>query len=363
MQVGNIKNLKIKRMKKNIFILIVLAFSVSFFSGCENQPIEFDDYGQTACYFPYQTPARSIILGKYDQGFNENDNNHIFEIGVTMSGVYKNKKERKVYFEVDESLLAGITNVGVLPASYYTIETQSPVIIPSGSTKGKITIQLTEAFFNDPLSLAPQNSVNYVVPLVITDVVDLDTILQGKPADGVANPVKTNPDDWAIQPKDFTLFGIKFINKYHGYYLRRGTDVLNTFNAVTGTYEYAATTSYHQKYVEKDEVVMVTSTSLHGVVLSNMIRRGNMASPGNIQLLLTFDGNENCTVRDNNTLVVIGDGKFVENGDAWGGKQQDVIHIAYSYLDPVNNEMHQVNDTLVVRDRAVVFEEFSVSFE
>jgi hypothetical protein len=139
--------------------------------------------------------------------------------------------------------------------------------------------------------------------------------------------------------------------------------VLKTFNAGTGTYEFSGTTGYHKKYVEKDEVVMVTSKSSYSVVLSNMIRRGSMTSPGNIEMLLTFDENENCTVRDKNTMVVIGNGKFVENGDAWGGKEQDVIHIEYSYLDAINNEMHQVNDTLVIRDRAVAFEEFSLIFE
>ena len=183
-------------MKKNRYIQLILVIAVSWLTACENQPIEFDDYGSTACYFPYQTPARSLILGNYNLGLNENDNNHLFEIGVTMSGVYENVNDRRVYFEVDESLLNGVANVVPLPPSYYAIETASPVTIPAGSIKGRIRVQLTDAFFDDTLSLAPIDSVNYVIPLVINNVEGIDTILQGVAADGISDPVKTDPEDW-----------------------------------------------------------------------------------------------------------------------------------------------------------------------
>lgn len=350
-------------MKKNRYIQLILVIAVSWLTACENQPIEFDDYGSTACYFPYQTPARSLILGNYNLGLNENDNNHLFEIGVTMSGVYENVNDRRVYFEVDESLLNGVANVVPLPPSYYAIETASPVTIPAGSIKGRIRVQLTDAFFDDTLSLAPIDSVNYVIPLVINNVEGIDTILQGVAADGISDPVKTDPEDWAVQPKDYTLYGIKFINKYHGNYLRRGVDQLDTFNIATSSYETDTTIVYHKDYVERDEVVMVSSSSLNAVVLSNSIRRGDLASPGDIELLLTFDANENCQVFDHHTSEEIGEGEFVENGDSWGGESRDVIHMEYTFLDTINNEMHYVTDTLVMRDRAVVFEEFTIYVE
>lgn len=347
---------------KSLKYILIFTVSLLSFTACENDPIKFDDYGLTTCYFPYQFPARTIVLGKYDLGNNDNDNNHVFEIGVTMSGVYENKINRKVYFKVDESLLSKVTNVKALPASYYTIETESPVTIPSGSTKGRIKIHLTDAFFNDPLSIASLESVNYVVPLSITEVESLDSIISGIVADGVTNPLKTRAEDWSILPKDYTLFGIKFINKYHGYYLRRGADKLNTFDAINNTYIYNSTTVYKKQYVEKDEVVMVTSNSLNSVVLSNIVRRGNLQSPGEIKLKLTFNG-DNCKIYNNLDLIEIGSGKFVENGDAWGGNKKDVIYLDYEYLDATNNEKHQVKDTLVIRDRAVVFEQFIVKLE
>jgi len=89
----------------------------------------------------------TLIQGKYDLGLNENDNNGRFEIGVIMSGVYNNTKDRRVHFEVapgliDVNQLDGVNslNVQVLPPAYYTIEQSSPVTIPSGSTKGRIPV-------------------------------------------------------------------------------------------------------------------------------------------------------------------------------------------------------------------------------
>ncbi len=98
--------------------------------------------------------------------------------------------------------------------------------LPAGSIKGRIKVQLTEQFFNDPLSFAPLNSVNYVIPLIITQVENLDTILGGKPL--ISNPSRVVATDWEILPKDYTLYGIKFMNKYQATYLRRGVDVMTT---------------------------------------------------------------------------------------------------------------------------------------
>ena len=205
-------------MKIKLGIIFALAIS---FMACENQERVFDDFGSTSVYFPFQTPARTIIQGKYDLGFNDNDNNGRFEIGVTMSGVYENGTDRRVFFELDPSLIdpanlgASDVNVKVLPESYYTIEQESPVTIPAGSIKGRIPVQLTDAFFDDPLSfVVEKDSVNYVIPLRITDYEGLDSLLTGVPDVGITNPKRVRATDWATLPKDYTLFGIKYMNKY-----------------------------------------------------------------------------------------------------------------------------------------------------
>lgn len=345
------KKIKILDMNKKLLILVAIVLSIV---ACENQDKEYDDFGTTAVYFPFQTPARTLILGNYDLGDNENDNNHRFEVGVTMSGVYSNSEDRKVHYKVAPELLSGVENVKPLPASYYTIEAESPVTIPVGSIKGRIPVQLTEAFFNDTLSFAGVNQVHYALPLLITDIESLDTLLVGVPA--VSNPSRVNAADWEITPKDYTLYGIKFMNKYQAVYLRRGVDKMT--NAANET----VSTVYHEQYVEKDELVMTTTTGKNNVELSNRVRRGELSSPGDVNIELVFGDDGNCTIRsfEGDIYNVSGSGKFVENGDNWGGKERNVIYLDYNYTDAANNETHSVKDTLVVRDRNVIFEEYSI---
>ncbi|WP_372772730.1 DUF5627 domain-containing protein [Mangrovibacterium sp.] len=338
-------------MKAKLLILFAVALS---FVACENQDIDYDDYGSTSVYFPYQTPARSLILGEYDLGFNDNDNNHRFEIGVTMTGVYSNDKDRKVYYKLAPELLDGVANVQALPSSYYTIEAESPVTIPAGSIKGRIPVQLNDAFFDDPLSFAGVNQINYVIPLLITEIEGLDSLLTGVPL--VSNPNRFVADDWEVLPKDYTLFGIKFMNKYQGMYLRRGVDEM------TNSAGEKESSVYHAEYVERDELVTITTTGKNNVELSNLVRRGSLSSPGNVNIELAFSEDGNCTISSfgEDAYNVSGSGKFVVDGDEWGGEKQDVIYLDYSYTDAANNETHTVKDTLVIRDRNVVFEEFTV---
>jgi hypothetical protein len=347
------KNNMMRKINKNAILLFIVIIAMV---SCENASIEFDDFGKTVCYFPYQTPARTLILGKYDQGFNDNDNKHQFEIGVTMTGVYENKSDRKVYFKLDQTLLSNVTNVLPLPANYYSIETASPVIIPKGDIKGRIMIKLTDAFFNDSKAMAALNTVNYAIPLVITSVEGLDSIFSGTPA--VVNPNRNKKADWVVTPKDYTLFGIKYINKFHGNYLRRGADkLLNASNVEVGT------TIYHNQYVERDEIVKATSFDLTSVTLPNTIRRFGSTNGGTINLKLVFAADGTCSVFNTLDNKTIGTGSFKENGDKWGGISQDVIYLDYAYTDLVLNEKHQVKDTLVIRDRGVVFETFSATIQ
>jgi hypothetical protein len=294
-------------------------------------------------------------LGKYDEGFNDNDNLRQFEIGVTMTGVYENKMDRKVYFELDTALLSNIANSKYLPVNQYTIVTTSPVTIPKGDIKGRILVKLTDAFFNDPKNVSAFYTAtgvicNYSIPLKITKVEGLDSILVGKAL--VANPKRTVATDWSILPKDYTLFGVKYINKYHGFYLRRGADKLtNTLtNVVAGTKTYRTT------FVEGNEVVKAQTVSLDTIAVPSIIRRFNLPDGGALNLRIVFAADNTCKVINNATKLEIGTGMFKENGDMWGGKPRDVIYLDYSYIDVPRNEKHEVKDTMVIRDRGIGFE-------
>lgn len=370
-------------------IRLIIAFAI-FLSimSCENQENPAADFGSTSVYFPYQRPARTLVLGKYELGFNENDNNGRFEIGVVMSGVVENSIDRTVYFELAPELIdanaLGVdsVNVQILPSSYYTIEQQSPVTIPAGSINGRIPVQLNDAFFDDPLSFADKNQTHYVIPLRITNYERLDSLLTGVPI--VTDPIKILDSHWNPTPKDYTLFGIKFMNKYQGIYLRRGADHIvgtsekTTFETgETETMSIDTTSVYSAEFVVDDETTEVLTSGRNSVTTTNRVRRGNLTSDDTVALQLTVDANGDITITsvEGDEFNVTGSGKWVENGDEWGGQKRDVMYLEYEYSDfeiiqeevdnvviseTTNDLIHKVNDTLVIRNRDVVFEEFVV---
>lgn len=335
--------------------LILISILAGMAVSCSNMKIEFDDYGLTTVCFPYQTPARTLILGRYDQGFNDNDNNHRFEIGMTLSGLYENKTDRKVWFEVDNSMLLGVTNVKALPESYYRLETQSPVVIPAGSFKGVIGVQLTDDFFDDNDAVFKnKNEVKYVIPIKITGVENIDSVLTGTPVVDLPNRLKAG--DWSVLPKDYTLFGIKYVNPYDGYFLRRGVDKLYDMSG-----NPLGETVYHANYVEYDELVRTRTETLTCARIPGYMRRPDHPNVDKTIKVDFSNGDWSCIVLDESDNR-IGEGKYVSDGDAWGGRSRDVIYLHYKYDDLQNSEKHEVLDTLVMRDRDIVFEQFTVSF-
>ncbi|WP_161785306.1 DUF5627 domain-containing protein [Jejuia pallidilutea] len=372
-------------MKIKIVTIIALVFTLM---ACENEEFVAEDFGSTSVYFPYQRPARTLVLGNYDLGFNDNDNNGRFEIGVVMSGVIENSKDRRVHFELAPELIdaaalgVDTVNVQVLPSSYYTIEQQSPVTIPAGSVSGRIPVQLEAAFFNDTLSFAGENETHYVIPLRITDYEELDSLLTGVPT--VDNPIKINDDHWNPTPKDYTLFGIKYMNEYQGIYLRRGADeivgsaeTVTLSNGATETTTIDTTVVYRAEFVEQDELVPVTTSGRHSATVSTRVRRAGVATDSDVTLSFSVDDNNNITVTnvEGENFNVTGTGSWVIDGGEWGGEKRNAIYLEYQYRDvQVEQELsfgsvvsettvdllHTVRDTLVIRNRNVKFEQFTL---
>lgn len=386
---------------KKFLLICAIAFSIL---ACENEVNEFPDFGSTSVYFPFQTPVRTLIQGKYDLGFNDNDNKGKFEIGVIMTGVYNNNLDRKVHFELAPELIdaaalgVDTVNVELLPASYYTIEQQSPVTIPAGSIDGRIPIQLNDSFFDDPKSFAEFGEVHYVIPLKITNFENLDSLLVGVPAEGVSNPIRIKEEDWQILPKDYTLFGIKYMNKYQGNYLRRGEDAVTGFvgletvyangnPTVTESRAIDSSTVYRSEFVVGDEVLPLTTSGRKIANATIGVKRSDpdLATTNTLSLKLTFNDNEEITISNadpNSNVTVTGTGEFVENGDEWGGKSRDVIYLNFKYRElevevtetrffgslvstttATLDLLHTVKDTLVIRDRDVKFEEFTINLQ
>jgi len=338
---------------KYIFIKLVPVFLLlGFISSCKNQDWSFPDYTYSTTYFPYQTPVRTLVLGEDELTDTSGDNKLQFSIGVGIAGLYENTQDRRVGYLLDESLAAKLyTDKGdtlvALPKAYYTMSPAGTLVVPKGKMQGYIDVQLTDAFLNDPRAYKTR----YVIPLVITST-ETDSILQGKTTN--TSPDRRIVKDWTVLPKDYTLFGIKYINPFHGKYLHRGKDVVKN-GAGAPVSEFI----YRTKYIEDNEIWALQTTRRDQVMITSMLRR-TAGSPGSFKMLLTFGNDGNCIITKEATSLypVAGTGKFVSKGDTWGGKPRNAIIINYQIADAANGEYHQATDTLVIRDRDVRLETF-----
>jgi len=339
-------------MKKIIFIsLIILAA----FSSCKNQDWSFPDFSYTAVYFAYQYPVRTIELGDDNVIDNSLDNAHKCQIMGTFGGAYSGKSDITIGIKVDNSLCNGLSFVGggavmPMPSNYYTLSSNQ-ITIPKGSVMGPVDVQLTDAFFADPLSLTN----TYVIPVVMTSVQNADSILSGTPA--VDNPNRCVASDWSVIPKDYILYAVKYINPWDANYLRRGKDVVTGNNGNTALNQ---TIVRHAEYVENDEVIKMVSKSLTQTVLS-LIYKDTAGNNVPYNVVLTFDNTGKCTIASgSDNCTATGSGQFVEKGDknSWGNQDRNALYLSYD----VNfaDRHYTTTDTLVVRDRGVAMETFDV---
>lgn len=318
-------------MKKILSVLLVVG---GLFTSCKDQDWEFPDYGTQTVYFAYQSPVRTITLGEdiFDTSL---DNQHKCEIMATTGGVYEVKNDVTIGVVVDNMLANGLTfngagNVVVMPANYYTLAGNS-IVIPKGQVAGGVQVQLTDAFFADPLAL--KNT--YVIPLKMTTVANANKILD---------------------TKNYVLYAIKYINTWHGYYLRRGKDVIVGKNGNTSLNQ---TLVRHKQYVENDEVNSITTQSLNKCEF-NVVFKDKDNKNVTCKLILTFDGSGNCTVTaGDNTFTATGSGKFVKKGEknSWGNTDRDALYLNYNV--ELTDTQISSTDTLVMRNRGVTMETFN----
>jgi len=314
-------------MKNNKLVVLILLLGLW---SCSNKQLTFPDYKYTTVYFAYQSPVRTLDLGN-DIFDNSLDNQHKCMIMATMGGVYQNKKDISIAVSVDTTLSSrllfgqGGSPVIAMPPSYYSLPKGTSIEIPAGSVEGGMTVQLTDAFFADARSI--RNT--FVIPLRMNSVKNADSILVGK---------------------NTILYAIKYINPWHGNYLRRGAEKISDGTGDT-------TVIYHTSYVETDQVCSTGTLSLStDSLLLNAKSRGNVNIP--FQLLLTFDNSGKCSVVNPSSAAytVSGGGEFVKAGDSWGNQARDVLHLKYTV--DFGTSKHSFTDTLVMRDRGIKFETF-----
>ena len=332
-------------------------FTILFITltSCTNQDAEFDNFEFQSVYFAYQFPVRTITLGE-DVFDTSLDNAHKCRIMATLGGVYSNDKDVSIDVEVANPLTTGMLfkaagdNILPMPSNYYTLSSNK-IVISKGQITGGVDVQLTDAFFADPLAIKN----NYVIPLKMTNVVNADTILSGKAL--VANPNRAIAGDWAVVPKDFIFYAVKYVNPWDGFYLRRGKDVIVGNNGNTSLNK---TIVRHKTYVESDEVFKINTLSLTNIDFP-IVYKDAAGNNINCKLILSFDTAGNCTVSSSSpgTYTATGTGKFVKRGEknSWGSKDRDALYLSYKVgLQDFNVT---TNDTLVMRDRGVKVETFN----
>lgn len=311
-------------------------------TGCENGDAEFDDYeGGTSVFFSYQYPVRTIVLGddEYDTTL---DKQHQCQIKATFGGSY-NGSNGTVTVKVDNSLVDNLTfddgtPVQAMPESYYTLSTTNLAF--NGTFQGATTVQLTDAFFNDPDAV--KNT--YVIPLVMVSQTGFGKINTGTPLEGVEENdlVRTNTSVWDVAPQDYVLYCIKYQNKYTGWWLTNHTT--STAN------------------IEKADQVEITTRSLNSSVYSVSYQDGSTVYSAD--LLLTFDDNENCTVSSlTSGVTATGSGKYTDDGEkkSWNDKDRDAIDLDYT-VTFADGHVETVSERLVWWRSGVTSEEFSPTY-
>lgn len=320
------------RKKLNILTLVLIVA----LSSCKNAEWAFPDFETQTVYFAYQGPIRTITMGE-DIFDTTLDNQRKLQIMGTVGGVYSNDNDITIDVSVNNALTQNLTfpspysgAVRAMPANYYTLASNR-IVIPKGSLIGGVDVQLTDAFFADPLA----TKTTYVIPLTMNSVNQAKTIL---------------PD------KNYTLYAVRYINTWDGFYLRRGRDVVAGKNGNTALNQ---TVVRRNQYVEKDEINKLNTRSLTQTEFPVTFR---VTGGTNINrtLLLTFDASGNCTISAGDaSFTATGTGKFVKRGEkkSWGNQDRDALYLNYQ-VDLADRTINSL-DTLVMRDRGVKAETFT----
>jgi hypothetical protein len=356
MAIAILKYTKMKKIFVYMSIIVLLA-------SCASEDVEYPDFTYQTIYFPVQNPIRTVVLGDEIRFDSSIDLEKAFSIGVNVGGLYENTKERKVSIKLAPELVPTdptkllITNTTpadtlvILPPSYYKASSLTEMVIPAGSLVGKIRIDLTDAFFNDPKSV----NLKYVLPLIINpDPASKDSVLQGKPA--VLNPSRTKRSDWlgGLTPKDYTLFAVNYTNRFHGVYFVYGLEqIFNSAGVLVTSKPYNT-----RPVIENNATTTLTTLSLSECLLS---RLGSNVNNVLFQMKLKYNPDKTITlssVKGGN--VVTGTGKYKEAADGvvWGQKPHKTVMLDYSYKDAAGE--HRCKDTLVYRSSGIVYKEFTL---
>lgn len=301
---------------KRISKILLACLMLPALSSCESGDQDFPDYETQTVYFAKQYPVRTVELGNDDYVDLTGDNAHKVLIKATMGGAYDNPRDIVADITIDNSLCDGLkfkgdgSDVTPMPGDYYTVSA-SKITIPKGEVSAGVEVQLSDKFFADPLSL----TTHYVIPVKMTNATGVDSILSAK---------------------NFVLYAVKYINRYHGVYVRQksGDNDADEDFSVTTVDLNTATLNYPLKDADgNDHVVTLTLDFSAGQVTT--------ATDG-----FTASGTVSFTEKDETQMI--------------GAKHPDTIRLKFTAANAVANINESRDIVLNMKYRGVVPEYFEV---
>lgn len=305
-------------MKKILIILISFWGLVS----CEEN--KFEDFNYSAVYFPNQFPIRTFDVSEDASGTA-----YKFQIPAVIGGVYKNTKDRVLDIEIASELCSGALfqstkdPICLMPSAYYSLSTPNTLKIPAGELYGHVEVQLKDAFFNDPLA----SKLYYVIPVRIKGSMDVDSVLSGKSTS--ANPDPRITSQWTMAPRNFTMFAVKYMNKYQGNYYHKGQSVVKDAAG-----KVVENNVYRTPNIVNSEVWNLVTTGKSQAFVSGNIN--SKIFSGNLLMNLTFDnGNSGSVIQTKDASIpVTGTCTFIKDGEVVDGGKRNSVVLSYKYSVP-----------------------------
>jgi hypothetical protein len=314
-------------MKKLLaFILLSIAMV-----SCYNNYIT--DFTYDAIYFPNIMDVRTFVVG---EGMK-------VDVGVALSGVHSNNRDRNVSFTFDNTLITPAllaaeqttSNAWIkaptlpvaallpLPSTYYTITNPNTMVIKKGTWAGVVTIRPdTTNFLNDSLKTMYGT---YVLPFEIT-AADADTVLLSK---------------------NHNVVGLKFENMLFGNYWHGGAALINRPAFGVNPAKPDTTIVYRWSVSDASTKIWTLTTAGPCTLYTNGYYNQQTAKA---ELKLVLKGaTVFVSAAAGSTKPYVSDGTSTYNAPLL--LQNRKVYLKYKYLDAGTGYTYHCTDTIYFRNR------------
>lgn len=309
-------------MKKILFFTLGLLSLTSCYEDFVS------DYDWTGVYFAKQHNVRTVVVGE----------DMAIEVGVVMSGVLSNDKNRNVGYKINDELVSaegaingfqkhedayvknfftagGVTEITPMPRDWYSCAYENTITIPKGDHLGRMRVEFdAEKFLNAPKDT---RFPYYVLPLEITDPGSIDKIVEGMST---------------------TLIGIRYENMLFGNYWHGGISEVRDFDGTVLSQE-----KYYTAIPQaENRVYNLTTVGVNSL-------KTNKIGPDAGSIIITLNEDKTITVSKapESNVEIIDEGSKYNDAKLL---QERKLYLKYKYSNGNGTTTH-VTDTLTFRNR------------